>query len=186
MFFIMRKLNGNLVLAYGEAPITLSEFEEAHLVLLPGWLAMPHIAPWFPNSDEYLAFARQPPANGEQRTIIQANEPAGYLRWVILSKEILDNAGFPELPAGTADADLFLGEASNLGRGLGVQVLEELSDRLARQGVPLLVLTTSVENKRAQAAFRKAGFSVYREYEPEPFGRCYLMLRWLVQPEGGA
>lgn len=135
------------------------------------------MAPWFPNREEYLSFARQPPENGGQRVIIANDDPVGYLRWVILSREVLDGAGFPELPTGTADADLLLG--AQPGRGLGVKVLDALAEQLAEQGLPMLVLTTSVNNTHAQAAFRKAGFEVHREYEPEPFGPCYLMVRVL-------
>ena len=160
-------------------PIRLSTFEDAHQALLARWLLEPHVAPWFPNRDEYLAFARQPPPNGVQRVVTEDDAALGYLRWVRLSREILDTAGFPELPAGTADADLLLGDASRCGKGLGVRVLDALSGQLAEQGVPLLVLTTSVKNLRAHSAFRKAGFEIYCEYAPEPFGPCYLMVRSL-------
>ncbi|MEM9556552.1 MAG: GNAT family N-acetyltransferase [Acidobacteriota bacterium] len=165
--------------------IRLAPFEPnpQSLARLEGWLRRPHVARWFPVPDDVLGFASQPPATGDQRWIVVDDRPVGYLRWQRVDAEDLAAVGLDGIPDGAVDCDLFLGEREQTGRGLGVEALHLVLDRLRENpSIPLVGLTTSTENTRAQRAFRAAGFQTVHEYAPKPFGPCLLMARRLRRP----
>ncbi len=56
--------------------------------------------------------------------------PIGYLRWQKVSRETLDNIGLFEIPAGSGDIDILIGETDSVGRGLGPKALSLLIDAL--------------------------------------------------------
>jgi aminoglycoside 6'-N-acetyltransferase len=97
--------------------------------------------------------------------VIAANGArVGYLRWQVVSREILDSVGLEEIPANSVDIDILIGEVSYVGRGIGPQALQLLIKRLREDAShPMLGLTTSVHNYAAQRAYRKAGFRDLRE-----------------------
>lgn len=162
----------------GGAAIALQPFLATHLALLEGWLRRPHVAPWYPDRERDLALASAPPANGSHAVIAEAGRPVGYLRWQHVDRSTLDELGLREIPEGSVDIDVLIGEPSNTGRGIGPQALDLLAARfLPDPGVAVLGLTTSVENVRAHRAFRRAGFEFSRQYDPNGFGLCHLMIR---------
>jgi aminoglycoside 6'-N-acetyltransferase len=89
--------------------VALLPFEpERDLPRLEEWLARPHVARWFGDPEGHLAFARDLPEGGDHALIACDDEPAGYLRWQEVSREVLDGVGLTEIPAGAVDVDLFL------------------------------------------------------------------------------
>jgi aminoglycoside 6'-N-acetyltransferase len=106
--------------------------------------------------------------------IVSNGEAVGYVRWQVVSRESLDSEGLFEIPDGSVDVDILIGERGSLAKGVGPAALELLVARLA--AAPLIGLTTSRYNTIAQRAFHKAGFRFLLEYSPPPVGECHLMV----------
>jgi aminoglycoside 6'-N-acetyltransferase len=157
--------------------VSLLPFGENNALLLAEWLARPHVARWHPDPDAWVRWARNPPPAGAQALIACDGRPVGYLRWQRVGREALDSFGLSEIPAGSVDIDILIGEADCVGRGVGPGALELLVERLRDdKSVPLIALSPSIDNVAAQRAYLKAGFRKTREYDAPGFGRCALML----------
>ncbi|MGI2907191.1 GNAT family N-acetyltransferase [Tolypothrix sp. VBCCA 56010] len=160
-----------------DSDVTLVPFRSGDAALLSRWLRAPHVAQWYPEPQEHLDWALCPPVGGERAAIAVNGARVGYLRWQVVSREILDSVGLKEIPANSVDIDMLIGETSYVGRGIGPQALRLLIERLREDpSHPLLGLTTSIHNHAAQRAYRKAGFRDLREYDPPGYGRCLLMV----------
>lgn len=160
--------------------VTLEPFAESHLQLLSIWLHRPHLARWYPNPEENVAWAANPPEGGAHALIACEARPVGYIRWQVVDRETLDSVGLHRIPTNAVDADLLLGEAPYVGRALGPLALEVLVAQLqANTALPLVGLTSSIANVHAHRAFEKAGFSIWGQYSPGTFGPCHLFVRSL-------
>ena len=161
----------------GPGTVSLCPFDEAHAPLLSEWLARPHVAWWHPEPDAWIEYALNPLIGGAQALIIFGGRPIGYMRWRRVSRETLDGVGLFEIPAGSVDVDILIGEADCVGRGLGPRALWLLVEKLRQDAsTPLVGLSPSVDNVAAQRAYAKAGFEKLREYEAPGFGRLALMV----------
>jgi len=159
--------------------VALIRFDPTRAPLLADWLARPHVARWHPDPEERVRWAANPPRDGSQALIICGARPIGYLRWQKVGRETLDAVGLPEIPAGSVDIDILIGETDCVGRGHGPRALALLVEVLRRDpSVPVLGLSPSVDNLAAQRAYAKAGFRVTREYDARGYGRCALMVKW--------
>lgn len=157
--------------------VELTDFEVEHLPRLADWLRQPHVAPWYPEPSDNLAWARHPPHGAGHALITADYDPVGYVRWQAVDRETLDSVGLTDIPAGSVDIDILIGDRKHTGCGVGVTALRMLVDQLrVDAAVPFIGLTTSVDNTHAQSAFRKAGFRFDRHYAPEGFGECCLMV----------
>lgn len=158
--------------------VTLQPFQPSHLALLAAWLKEPHVARWYPRPEDDLARAMNPPAGGSHAIVAWGTAEVGYIRWQHVDRHVLDALGLHEVPANSVDIDILLGREGAVGKGLGPAALAALAAELRQDAdVPLLGLTTSVENARAHRAFEKAGFHIARQYEPNGLGPCHLMVR---------
>ena len=156
--------------------VALRPFQPPHLELLAQWLRQPHVARWFPEPEDNLAWATNPPAGGSHAIIGVGMSPVGYLRWRRVDRDTLDAVGLPEVPANSVDADILIGQEGEVGQGLGPAALMLLVARIRREPtIPLIGLTTDLQNTRAHRAFEKAGFRISRQYEVPVLGRCHLM-----------
>jgi RimJ/RimL family protein N-acetyltransferase len=161
----------------GAGPVSLVPFDRSREPLLADWLARPHVARWYPDPVARLEWALDPPPGGAHALIDCDGRSIGYLCWQKVARETLDVVGLHEIPVGSVDIDILIGEADCVGRGLGPKALVLLVDRLrADPTVPLAGLTPSVENLVAQRAYEKAAFRKLREYEAPGFGRGVLMV----------
>jgi aminoglycoside 6'-N-acetyltransferase len=160
-----------------DVAVSLQPFRPHHLDLLSTWLAQPHVARWYPEPEANLVWAANPPAGGAQAIIAAAGADVGYLRWQRVDRATLDALGLHEIPANSVDADILIGDRGNVGKELGVAALKALTAEIRRDAsVPLIGLTTSVENVLAHRAFEKAGFRITRQYDPNGLGPCHLMI----------
>ena len=156
--------------------VTLQPFTKAHLKLLAAWLKQPHVARWFPTPEEDLAWAMNLPAGGSQAIIASGAAEVGYLRWQRVDRDTLDSFGLQEIPANSVDADILLGERGSVGNGVGPLPLIALAHKIREEGeVPVIGLTTELENTRAHRAFERAGFRITRRYDTGKLGVCHLM-----------
>jgi aminoglycoside 6'-N-acetyltransferase len=158
--------------------VTLQPFEQSHLALLKNWLSKPHVQPWYPDPNRDISIATSQPPGGFHAIISVDAHPVGYIRWQYVSRETLDELGLHEIPANSVDVDLLVGEESFTASGVGPQALELLACHLlADPCVPIIGLTTSIHNVRAQRAFAMAGFHIRLQYDPDGHGLCHLMVR---------
>ncbi len=157
--------------------VSLAQFEPAHAHLLADWLARPHVARWHPEPAASVEAALNPPFGDAQALLKVGARPIGYLRWRKVSREKLDAVGLAEIPAGSVDIDILIGEADCVGRGYGPAALTLLVGALRRDpSIPLIGLSPSMDNVAAQRAYAKAGFRKTREYDAPGYGGCALML----------
>lgn len=159
-----------------DARVTLQPFLPMHVERLRAWLRQPHVAPWFPEPDANLSWAANPPEGGTQAIIAAGTAEVGWLRWQRVGRATLDSLGLHYIPANSVDADILIGERDAVGKGLGHAALAALVAKVREdQSVPLIGLTSSVENARAHRAFEKAGFRIVGQYDPNGLGPCYLL-----------
>lgn len=158
--------------------VAIAQFPHDQLPTLARWLEADHVRRWFPNPEDVLGWTADIPGNGRQHVILEGGRAIGYLRWSYVPRGVLDEIGFEDLPGNSADIDLLIGPDDRTGRGVGRRALELAVAEIRAEGTArLAALTTSIENHRAHRSFANAGFRIDREYTPEGFGRCFLMLR---------
>jgi len=157
--------------------VSLEPFASQHLDLLAVWLARSHVARWFGDARAHLEWARNPPPGGAHALIAVDALPVGYIRWQRVSRETLDSVGLFEIPENSIDADLLIGERAWIGKGVGPRALSRLLASIrAAAAVPLVGVSTSIDNASARRAFEKAGFRLVRQYTPPSFGACWLLV----------
>ncbi len=160
-----------------DAEIGLEPFDAAdHTGLLARWLRAPHVARWWGNPDRALAEVLRPPAGGGHAVIVAGSTAVGYLRWEVPPRQAFAEAGLHEIPDGTLDIEIAIGEPDFLGRGIGPAALRRLLGRLLRRGdAPLIMICTSVHNCPAIRAYEKAGFKRVRQFDDPGYGRMWLL-----------
>ena len=115
-----------------------------HLPMLRVWLVRPHVARWWGDADEALAFVREhPPVR--QALIAVDGRPVGYLCWQDPDPKELAAAGLAGLPAGIVDVDILVGEPDFVGRGIGPRALRLLLNRLRDDGAACVGLAAGAE-----------------------------------------
>jgi RimJ/RimL family protein N-acetyltransferase len=160
-----------------KSDIALTPFSRTDVELLRHWLTAPHVAVWYPDPEDHVAWATNPPPSGNRALIAVGSRAVGYIRWQSVSREVLDSVGLYEIPAGSVDVDMLIGDLEFVGQGIGPKALLALVSQLRQRGdVPLVGLSPSVQNLSAQRAYAKAGFHILREYSPPIYGHCYLMV----------
>jgi aminoglycoside 6'-N-acetyltransferase len=127
------------------------------------WLREPHVVQWW--GETTLADALGSDAPSGVRIILADDQPAGFLRWHLLTRHELDEAGLTEIDAGGADLDLLIGVPELLGRGIGSRALALAIDEIAStRRPPFFSLCTETANARALRCYQKAGFHIVREF----------------------
>lgn len=158
---------------------------ERDLALLESWLARPHVSRWWGDPQATLRELSRPPAGGGEAMISVDGERAGYVRWQVPGRGELDAAGLHEVPDDAIDIDIAIGDRDLLGRGIGVQALTVLRDRLIGDGATTIMLATSVDNLRAIRAYEKAGFVRRRRFIDSDGGSYWLMTAEDLPPASG-
>jgi RimJ/RimL family protein N-acetyltransferase len=163
--------------SFMESNITLTPFASTDVELLRYWMTAPHVAMWYPEPEDHIAWAANPPPSGNRSLIAVDDRSVGYIRWQSVSREVLDSVGLYEIPTGSVDVDLLIGDLAFVGRGIGPKALLILVSQLRQRGdVPLVGLSPSVQNLSAQRAYAKTGFHILREYHVPVYGQLCLMV----------
>ena len=165
------------MIAFDFRPLTPSDFALVH-----EWLGRPHVAEWWseqPSHDEMAEeFARH---------VDTAHSTRGYIAYLndqpvafIQSYVVVDSdPGWwdGEMDPGARGIDQFLGNANQLGQGIGSAMVRAFVDELFRDpAVTKLQTDPDVRNERAIRAYRRAGFREVGEVAT-PDGRSLLMVR---------
>ena len=146
--------------------VTLLPFDPTlHIRLLEAWLHQPHVRAHWGDPAVNLAtvLVIQSPAGC---ALIAADElPVGFVQWQPIGAAELLEGGVTVPDDDTIDIDIFIGEATYLGRGIAPAALRLLRQQLAETGAAKrLSLFTSFENERALRAYQKAGFQMRSQY----------------------
>jgi aminoglycoside 6'-N-acetyltransferase len=159
--------------------IAFEPLRREDLPLLADWLRRPHVQAWWREPDASLAHyedalaGRDPTDNylilvdGRSVGMIQTYLVSDYPEW----------ESVVQVGEGVAGIDLLIGEEELLGRGLGVEVLEQFTREVvfARPETHSCVASVAESNRRSWRAFEKAGFRHERDVEEE--GKPHRLMR---------
>ncbi len=149
------------------------------LPLLAEWLRRPHVRQWWREPDMSLAHyedalaGRDPTAN---YLISVDGRPVGMIQTYLVS-DYPEWESVVQVGEGVAGIDLLIGEQELLGRGLGVEILEQFAREVvfARPETHACVASVAEANRRSWRAFEKAGFRHERDVEEE--GKPHRLMR---------
>jgi aminoglycoside 6'-N-acetyltransferase len=162
---------------FGKDDIQLLPFDVTRdLARLAGWLAKPHVSPWWPDLDAQLQEARERPPGAGHVLIVVNQIPVGYMRWQKADVSALAELGLDGIPEGSVDMDVLIGEPAMVGQGIGRRSIQLLRDHLLEDStIPLVGMVTAVANVAALRAIEAAGFSRFQEYVDPRYGACFVL-----------
>ena len=178
-----------IVASSGRLELRAYEGSDRDETLLTGWLSDSRVLQWFEGRDRPhdLAMVRQHygtealAAGQVQAAIIHDDTvPLGYLRWYPMTT-VVDEYDWRDDPTDVWAADIFVGEPSRWGSGLGSSALALLVEHLmVTEGARRVVVDPWVGNARAIRAYEKIGFrtvGIHRGHELFEGVRrdCWLM-----------
>jgi aminoglycoside 6'-N-acetyltransferase len=143
--------------------VTFTPVTEEHRALLESWLWQPHWREWWgePEEELRLIYAVE---DGEHEPYLAclSDEPVAYVQawWPSQHPDLEWQHG---MPMTTRGIDISIGDAEDLGKGLGPLILKHFAAKLFAEGATRLVIDPDLRNERAIAAYLKAGFTPYGE-----------------------
>ncbi len=165
--------------------ITFRKLQTEDLHLMHKWLNEPHVHEWYDkdkdNSLEEVIKRYDPKINGEKPTecymVLYEDNPVGYIQKYKVNDwpDFGDYVGYDDH---TASVDLFIGEPSFMGQGLGNLMLKKFLKEVvfADQDITTCIIGPEPENKRGIRAYEKSGFKYVKTVqvgnEPDP---TYIM-----------
>lgn len=158
--------------------VRLAEITKDDLPLIERWLRADHVRRHWGEPEENHGLLREPPA-GAWRAVIEADgRRVGLVLWQHPTRRELDEAGLSDVPESVIDVDIMVGEASDVGRGIGPAAIRLVAESaLADPAVPRVIAATTIQNEASVRAFTKAGFRRDREFDDVISGRCVLLVR---------
>lgn len=147
-------------------PVTLAD-----LTMLRGWMEQAHWREWWGDPKDECAMIRD---MIERRDTTRPfifridDRDCGYIQvWIVgdqMFEPWLTQAPWMrDLPDGAVGVDLSVGDASDLGKGIGSVVLRHFVAMLRGQGRTEIFIDPDPANRRAVRAYEKAGFAVWPE-----------------------
>lgn len=128
------------------------------LPLLRRWDEQPHVVAADPNDDwEWEVELGRPRDGREQLVAEEDGRPVGYLEIIDPARD--EERYWGECPPGLRAIDLWIGEAADLGRGIGTAMLRlALARCFAPPEVEAVLLDPLAENHRARRLYERLGF----------------------------
>ncbi|MBN2494536.1 MAG: GNAT family N-acetyltransferase [Deltaproteobacteria bacterium] len=159
--------------------VRLRDVTDADLPLIERWLCAEHVRRYWGEPEENIRLLRSPTGARLRRALIEADgRKVGLVLWQHPSRQELDAAGLFDVPEDVIDVDIMIGEAADVGRGVGTAAIRMVAEAaLADPEVPYVIAATSIDNRASQRAFAKAGFDVDRDFDDVQSGRCVFMTR---------
>jgi aminoglycoside 6'-N-acetyltransferase len=139
----------------------------ADLSLLRHWDEQPHVVASDPNDDwSWEAELARAPEWREQLIAEEAGRPVGILQIIDPAREETHYWG--EVATDLRALDIWIGEAADLGRGYGTQMMRlALARCFADAGVTAVIIDPLASNTRALRFYERLGF---RKVERRRFG----------------
>jgi aminoglycoside 6'-N-acetyltransferase len=142
---------------------TVRPMLQADIELLIAWRADRRVNEWYGGLEGATPEAIQADWDDEawcERGIIEVNgRPIGFVQWYEADAE---TTAVYRLPMGPRywGIDIFIGEPSMFGHGIGTSVVRLLSNRLLEEHLAdIVVIDPHQRNKRAIRSYEKAGFT---------------------------
>jgi RimJ/RimL family protein N-acetyltransferase len=165
--------------------ISFRKVKTEDLPLMHKWLNEPHVHEWYDkdkdNTFEEVTKRYDPKIVGKEPTdcyiVLYEKTPVGYIQ----TYKVNDWPEFGEYVRyddHTSSIDLFIGEISFIGRGLGSLMLRKFLIEIifSKQGISTCIIGPEPKNIRAIKAYEKAGFKYVKTVqvgdEPDP---TYIM-----------
>ncbi|UDF04169.1 GNAT family N-acetyltransferase [Asticcacaulis sp. AND118] len=129
------------------------------------WMSSPHVRQWWVNEGQTAedavedALAYIGAANATAWLFEWNGKPAGYTQSYECHPD--HEPGSPchsDSPKGTFLIDMFIGDASLLGEGIGTQVLTQISNGMFKKGALCVRVAPQTANLAAMRCCEKAGF----------------------------
>jgi len=146
------------------AGLTLRPLVDKDCGLLMIWLNSPHVRRWCVRGDLTTEDAMEDAldligARDDRADIVELEGRAiGYIQ--ALKPVDSDRMSYlSEAPEGAFSLDVFIGDVSLTGAGLGPQILQIFAQDLFRKGATCLLAAPDLDNRPAISAFAKAGFT---------------------------
>jgi aminoglycoside 6'-N-acetyltransferase len=185
--------------ADGDLSLRRLRDDPGDFALIMRWRAMPHVHAWWdpddpvPDMDEVLRHYR-PTTDPEHPTtgcVIELDgRPIGYLQFYRWAAWIRDPPAEGVLDIPLAEdpwgLDVYIGEPDLVGIGLGSRAVALACRHLDEaHGARVVMLTTEVDNLRAQAAYRRAGFRNVRKVLDTDTRGGERVWSWLMRWDAG-
>ncbi|MEZ4269703.1 MAG: GNAT family N-acetyltransferase [Myxococcota bacterium] len=143
--------------------VTLRAATPADLGLLRRWDEQPHVVAADPNDDWgwEQELARSPDWR-EQLIAEVAGRPIGFVQIIDPARE--DSHYWGECPEALRAIDIWIGEPTDLGRGLGTQMMHQAIERcFADLTVEAILIDPLTTNRRARRFYERLGFRFLEE-----------------------
>lgn len=129
------------------------------LPLLRHWDEQPHTVASDPNDDwGWETELLRAPAWREQLVAELDGRPVGFVQ--IIDPLLEDSHYWGEVPPNLRAIDIWIGEADDLGKGYGTQMMRQAIDRcFASPGVTAIILDPLASNVRARKFYESLGFA---------------------------
>jgi aminoglycoside 6'-N-acetyltransferase len=168
----------------GEATVALRPATPDDLALLRRWDEQPHVVASDPNDDwDWETELRRSPPWREQLVAEVDGRPVGFLQIIDPAREETHYWGDPAAlgPDGLRALDVWIGEADDLGRGIGTEMMRLALERcFADPSVSAVLLDPLASNTRAHRFYERLGF---RAVEHRRFGADDCVVYRLDRPE---
>ena len=173
---------------WSEAEVGFSPLAVADLALLCDWLGRKHVGAWWGASGDLNAVTAEylPAIEGRDPThlylIVLRGRPVGLVQTYLLA-DYPEHEALVDVGTDAAGLDLFLGDESLVGSGLGSHVIRTFASSVvfARAETRTCVADPDVRNLASIRAFAKAGFTRVRDYY-DPDDNAYHALVRLDRP----
>ena len=156
---------------WSEAEVDFLPVSVTDLPLLHDWLGREHVRAWWgaPGDLEQVTAEYLPAIEGLDPTdlylILSSGRPVGLVQTYLLA-DYPEHDALIDVGTDAAGLDIFVGEASLVGSGLGSHVIRLFTETVvfARAETRTCVADPDVRNVASIRAFEKAGFTRVRDY----------------------
>lgn len=159
--------------------VTLRPATPGDLARLRRWDEQPHVVASDPNDDwDWETELRRTPDWREQLVAEADGRPVGVVQIIDPARE--ETRYWGDVPAGLRALDLWIGEADDLGRGIGTAMMRLALERcFADPDVEAVLLDPLASNTRAHRFYERLGF---RAVERRRFGADDCVVYRLDRP----
>jgi aminoglycoside 6'-N-acetyltransferase len=152
--------------------------------LLLEWHRRPHVERWWTKRAtlEEIEEHYGPTIDGAEPTdhylALLDGKPLGMVQTYLVS-DYPDHASATGEGEGAAGLDLFLGEESMTGRGIGTELIRRFTEEIvfARPETVAATADPDARNTASLRAFEKAGFRAVREFVDPSDGQVHVLVR---------
>ena len=142
--------------------------------LLKRWVATPHWQEWWDAPDVAVAeILGHLESDSVEPMIAELDgKPVAYVQ--TYDPHMEDDHPYQDQLFGTLGIDISIGEASDLNKGLGTEILQALAELLFKEGASRLIIDPHPDNKQAIRCYEKAGF-VALDTRTSAYGPALMM-----------